>query len=397
MSASIVSRAASVALLAPSMLLSACSAHPARDGQASRFPDRLDTVATVIGDSTFVVGEVVLMPDCSLVIAGARWGTIVRVDSDGRQARVDVPEVRGSGSVTLHPLSSGDVIISTQDARATVVYSPRDGSTRELFVQQSVAGLGVPSVGAFASIGRRDLVVAPFGERSPAVQQSSVSGQPAMVHLDSTDASIAWIGEAVKAEGRYLPALLARRTIVAYSDSIFSFRLTSGVLDVYRRDDSGSWHLTRSRSMKHLWRMKPPSEILLSMPWIDEGVPVRLTYVPYALSAAFRPSDASLFAIRPYSVTWLVRRDDYSSLRGRWRIDSIGLEQYDREGNRVGAFALAIDTDVVKASDKGYLVLRARSGKAFVVKAKGAAEPCLLPRTVKMRVFDLEPPASEIL
>jgi hypothetical protein len=143
-------------------------------------------------------------------------------------------------------------------------------------------------------------------------------------------------------------------------------------------------------------QVAPPTEVLLTMPWIDDGVPVRLVYLPSVLSAAFRSADTSFFAIRPYGASWKRQNDEYSRLRGRWRIDAIGLEQYGRSGHRLRAYAIPNDVESLKADDRGYLLLGSRSGMTSIVTEGYVADPCAFPTAIQIALGDFKPKAVEI-
>lgn len=354
----------------------------------------IDTVAVVISDEHFKIGDIALLSNCSLVAIGAQWGTVVIIDSTGISKKLRLSALEEGSALSVGAGSGATAIISALDPPTSVLFSATSSTERALRAPDGLWGTN--AVGAADLFEDSVLVMAPFGPSTPVRQlpDSSVNA-PSMVLLNLLSGSVTPVGTMPRIAGRYLPALRARRVVSLKRDTLRSLRLVDAVLEVFTRDAKNRWTLAQSVQLPKYVEASPAAEIAVAMPWISEGGPVRLTYLGGTLSAAFDPSGSSLLALRPYTARWRRGRDDFTWVRGRWETASFGLEQYDGTGRLIAVFDVSPTTVQVKGAPRGHLLLREMSGRTVIGRIGRNEAPCNLPREIRLSIVDEEPKPSD--
>jgi len=354
----------------------------------------LDTVAIVTSDEKFTIGDIALLSNCSLIAIGARWGTVIAIDSTGVDKKIQLSAIEAGSALSVSSGSGAIAIITAIDPPISVLLSAASGNERTV---RAPDGLwGASALGAADLFEDSIVAMAPFGPNTPVRRlPDSSEDAPSIVLLNLLSGSITPVGRMPRTAGRYLPALRARRVVSLERDTLRSLRLVDAVLEVFTRDAKNSWTLAKSVQLPKYIETSPATENAVAMPWISEGGPVRLTYLAGAMSAAFDPAGSSLFALRPYTARWQRVRDEFTWVRGKWETSTFGLEQYDGAGSRIAVFGVSPTTIQVKSAPRGHLLLREVSGRTVIGSIGRSEVSCNLPREIRLSVADEEPKPSD--
>jgi hypothetical protein len=203
------------------------------------------------------------------------------------------------------------------------------------------------------------VALAPVGDPSE-VRKNPVPWVPAAeVFLVGDRGTVGTAGEIFREEGLFKTWLNERLVLGTSGDTLFTFHLSSAILRAYTfRQTGGPLSPVKEILLPRYFVAPEPIEEVFTYPWIEEGGDrVKLVQVSHAGQSTFG-AGGRLFAIRNYRAEWKDEPDPFFTSTGNWIVVSRGMEVYDSDGHRLGAFALPVpDPDWIRADSRGRLLI----------------------------------------
>lgn len=348
----------------------------------------LPVVARIIANDSFYVSGIA-QTGCSLIVVGGEWGTIARIDPDGKLDTV-LRRVPGAGPGTR--LESGDggrVLFWSNNPPSWGVLQP-DLAVESMTVPVHAWGEAM-SGPVFALHGQ--YVMVPFGDlrvRRAAPRPWVPAPLAYVLAMDGGEKSR--IGRITDQGGEFLSWAAARVAVGVRGDTLVLLNLTDGSLMGWvAQHDSPAWTDTLP---KYFENPKPREEVW-RYPWVHlGGARVNLIGALQVEMAAIA-EDGSILAVRNYGIRWRsLKLPRYFKIKGGWEVTSRGLERYTSHGDLVGHFVLPDgDLNWIRAGRNGRVFL-GYSDEVIVAEFGGTPGDCPpLPERVVLDIND-RPPAE---
>lgn len=333
-------------------------------------PRRLPLARTSVISVTdsFAPSGVVGTARCEVILVGGAWGTVVRVNTDGRtDARV--------GRVPGAPRFAS---LQGTDSSGVVVWSHEPESWGVLDIDSlTVRGLPVPLhpwgarwVGPAVPLPLGRFAMAPTGDAAlPRRQPVRWVSTPLVQIVDSNGRELDTVGHVGDHGGYYLSWLSSRLAVGSVGDTLLVLTLSDAMLSAYAPSAAMGESVLWKRQLPLYFRTRPPREEVRTIPWIQYGGDItKFVDVPHVASATFGP-EGKLYAIRNYFAEWMPTRSAVLPTQGRWVVGEQGLEIYDAHGQLLGAYALPqAGVRWVSVDVRGRLFLRAATESLQVVE-----------------------------
>lgn len=310
----------------------------------------------VRGGPNFRISAVGATDDCSIYVAGSRWGSLVRLDNFGHA--VALPSPRRRRDSRIDPGGHGGL---------TLTYRLVDGATVAASVNRVGDILFYPSgstvTGPPVHISERRYVAATFGPRRRDTRDAANASAP-LLRVFGRD------GEALGSRG-LLDAqdgwLMNRAVVGARGDTVVVVSLYDGVMHVY---DLGP----EVRDTTALWVRRLPTYVPYAraretvdhdIPWIESGGTLR-TYdeLPQLHDAVV--AYPFVYALQTRTAQRRPRRWMRPWGPWMWHVTARSLEVYDLQGRSLASHAVPLAARRV-AGDANGRVMALMSDSLIVV------------------------------
>jgi hypothetical protein len=321
-------RIALIALVA----LTACGRPSLRTTHTPPALGALTILAQQPFSDSFPISSAIGFHDCSVLVADSRFGRIGQLE--GGVIRVMAQGPAAWRFPQLDPLNDDRVAVWSNSGTGYLgVLDRHRGVLTPIVLSQDP--WGAPAIGPLVGLDGDRYAVVPVGNPYALRREPDARPSAPDIEIHSLSGAMhAELGAVTERGGRYLTWRGARGAIGRAGPTILDLRYADATLLRYASDR------TDTISLGRYFDPPPIREEFRRVPWIQ--VPdqlVRIVDAPAVQLAVFAP-DGRLYAVRNYRFVWRQSRDPVFGVAGSWEPVERGLEIYDPNGARLGAYAL---------------------------------------------------------
>jgi hypothetical protein len=330
--------------------------------------------------------------NCQLFFAGAEWGTLIRLRTDGTIDR-ETGRIPGWREGVKLERGFGPLIVAWSRRPEFLSFvNVKTWSVDSIPLHRTPWGnVGIGPVTTYSD---SLLLIVPVAGAAPQPRPTSAVAAPLVERMNRRGSSESVVGPIPERPGRYLPWLAARSIIGTLGDTLLLVSVADARVTAFALNDSHlPLRMLWSKQLPHYIRSPEPYEEIWSPDWIQIGGEIpSLIHVPQVGAAAVGP-DGRLYAIRTYLAEWRRVTNRYVPTQGAWFVTKSGLEVYSRRGELERAFVLPDDAKEWIRVTEGGRILLGGANRIYVVRTEPESGACpRLPSSIDIDVVD-EPPA----
>jgi hypothetical protein len=311
-----------------------------------------------------------IVNDCQLLLIGARWGTVVLLDSTISHPRMlgRLPEFMESAQVS-GAFSDGSLAIWSRNPKRAVRF-PLDGTHASLLPSLSRLW-GADVARPIVPIDNELFVTVAAGDvDDPQAEFGKRGSMPSLALYDIADSLRDGYG-GITDPGKPYRSWYASLSVPGRTDSGAAVvHLDSAKIDYFSINNQRLSH-ERTIRLPRYFAIPEPSITTAAQPWIDVGGDVvRINHVrdigPVAIA-----SNGYVTAVRTYTATREWIRAGVLPAERLWRRGAIGIEVYAPAGNRV--YSAPVTTGVptwISTSRTGRVVYGVRGGGVRMIDSR---------------------------
>jgi hypothetical protein len=301
----------------------------------------LQVLDTIEQSVSFPISSVAGRPDCSLLLADARFGRIALLNGADHRLSI-VAKVPGTWqAVHLTSVDDEDVLVWSDERPYLAMLDLSEGRITPF--QLGHHPWGGAAIGPLLGLGRDRYAVISAGDPSAARQESETRERVPLVEVrDPTGALDGSAGIVDERGGRFLSWWGARSAIGRAADTILVLDLGDAVLQRLV-DVDGAVHDAGKIELPRYFKAALPQESLQRLPWIlVHGELMNIVGTPALQMATIGPQ-GTVYVIRNTGFTWHTLESGLFTSRGVWRPTGQTLEIYSPGGTLLGAYALPVE------------------------------------------------------
>jgi hypothetical protein len=323
------------------VLATACGGRQTSSLRQPPRPGVLQVLDTIEQSVSFPISSVAGRPDCSLLLADARFGRIALLNSADHRLSI-VAKVPGTWqAVHLTSVDDEDVLVWSDDRPYLAMLDLSD--SRITPFQLGRHPWGGAAIGPLVGLQRNRYAVISAGDPGAAREESPTRERVPLVEVrDPSGALDGSSGAVAERGGRYLSWWGARSAIGRAADTVLVLDLGDAVL---RRlvDANGTVRDAGTIGLPRYFKAAPPREWIEMLPWIlVHGALWNVAGTPALQMATIGPQ-GTVYVIRNTGFIWHTLESGLLASRGVWRPTGQTLEIYSTRGTFLGAYALPVE------------------------------------------------------
>lgn len=374
---------APAAFLAGGLLACSYGSTPVpRDG------DTLKVVTTIQTSEHFPISGVARFGKCNIAIIGANWGTLGTISESGSPILNEHANGFSPRAARLFHTNS-DVVLGLSGAPNRWALVAAESAVWRP-ISDSIAG-ALP-IGTTAMDSDSIIAFAPFGQQSDLRRRLAIDEflphaliwRRGVSPIDTVDMDSV-------PSGTYGAILNARKELAIVADTIWTFTLQTTQLRRYERERNGQWRLLSSITIPKRFPRIKIDEGKPFLPWIFEGGPMSISYVPEVVSAGFSTRERTLYLLRPMNMVKRYRTHQLLGVRPLWRSENFVVERFTMEGHRTGIWMTPTSVIDMSVDTDGNLYFRSGLSKVIVARGSAWMSSCAWPQKMILPFRDVPP------
>ena len=263
----------------------------------------LETLTVLHSAGSFTPSGIAGTTDCAIVLVGRSWGTLARIEPDGRPSERTgrVPGYREFASLETGP--DGRVLVWASEPAFLARLNP-DLTLDSVPVPHHPWGGRL--MGPVVDLQDGGYAIAPLSDRRTWVPSPDPwIDAPLLQIVDADGFARGGVGSLLQEKGIYLTWLANRAVLGRQGQRILVLRLSSGTVMTYSASADPSGLEAPAEFQLNTYSEAPlPTEEVRRYPWITEGgYPFLHQHLPHVETAAFGVN--RLYAIRNYDAEWV--------------------------------------------------------------------------------------------
>jgi hypothetical protein len=331
----------------------------------------LPLLAIIEGDAQFSPSSAVATDGCGILLVGAEWGSLVKIDSSG--AAYSVGRIGdGLPLVNLEHGMDGRVLAWSHYPDYFALINPTSWHVDELPLAPHPWGQAL--VGPMQQVGADEYAIATLANTSsPIARPERWPATPELIVVNGQGEVRRSFGEVAEASGRFVAWLHGQQAVGVVDETLVTLALTTGRVTGYRLHPPSSSAMEFSFTLPQYFRRPGTWEEVRVLPWIDINGEIPLIQHVRHVEAAAIDASGYVYALRNYSVVWRRVDSRYFRRRGRWESAELGLEIYNLNGELMGRYRAPAGADRIRVDLYGRILIG--EGIRRVVVLRNPVEP----------------------